>query len=317
MIQNHLKELIAKGEGIDIEFKESKSKLNKDLFDTICAFLNRIGGHIFLGVKDNKQVVGLDLEIAEKLKQDLLTALNNPQKINPTVYLSVEIMKIDHKNILYIPVPNSAQVHHTSGKIFDRNGDGDFEITNNTNLVANMYIRKQTESTENRVFPYATLDDLNLDLIKKVRTIAANRKVGIHPWQEMNDLELLKSSGLYARDKETNKEGLTLGAILLFGKDVTIRNALSHHKTDAILRVKNLDRYDDRDIIETNLIDSFGRLMAFVNKHLNDPFYLEGNQRISIRDKIFREGISNMLIHREFTNGFIAKMIYRKKSGSI
>lgn len=43
--------------------------------------------------------------------------------------------------------------------------------------------------------------------------------------------------------------------------------------------------------------------MAFVNKHLPDKFYLEGDVRISLRERIFREIISNMLIHREFTNG--------------
>jgi ATP-dependent DNA helicase RecG len=52
--------------------------------------------------------------------------------------------------------------------------------------------------------------------------------------------------------------------------------------------------------------------MQFVSKHLNDKFYLEGTQRISIRDKIFREAITNLLIHREFSNPFPAKMVIEK-----
>lgn len=36
---------------------------------------------------------------------------------------------------------------------------------------------------------------------------------------------------------------------------------------------------------------------------------MEGIQRISIRDKIFREIIINLLIHREYTNRFPAKLI--------
>lgn len=44
--------------------------------------------------------------------------------------------------------------------------------------------------------------------------------------------------------------------------------------------MKNLARYDDRDDIRTNLIESFDRLMAFVEKHLDDKFYIENNQRI-------------------------------------
>jgi len=75
------------------------------------------------------------------------------------------------------------------------------------------------------------------------------------------------------------------------------------------LRVENLDRYDDRDDIRVNLIDSYDRLMAFIAKHLNDPFYLEGTQRISIRNRVFREVCSNLLIHREFSNAYPAKLI--------
>ena len=42
-----------------------------------------------------------------------------------------------------------------------------------------------------------------------------------------------------------------------------ILSVLSHHKTDAIFRVYNTDRYDDRDVIITNLLDSYDRLMSF------------------------------------------------------
>lgn len=52
--------------------------------------------------------------------------------------------------------------------------------------------------------------------------------------------------------------------------------------------------------------------MQFIAKHLNDKFYLEGDQRVSLRDKIFREAISNLLIHREFSNPFPAKLVVEK-----
>jgi ATP-dependent DNA helicase RecG len=53
--------------------------------------------------------------------------------------------------------------------------------------------------------------------------------------------------------------------------------------------------------------------LQFVAKHLNDKFYLEGEQRINLRDKIYREAISNLLIHREFSNPFPAKLIIESK----
>jgi len=45
---------------------------------------------------------------------------------------------------------------------------------------------------------------------------------------------------------------------------------------------------------------------------LPDTFYLEGDIRISIRDKIFREVISNILIHRDYGNPYPAKLVIGK-----
>ena len=52
--------------------------------------------------------------------------------------------------------------------------------------------------------------------------------------------------------------------------------------------------------------------MAFVGKHLPDKFYLEKDQRISIRDHIFREVAGNILIHREYSNPFPTKFIIER-----
>lgn len=137
----NLKNLIAAGEGVNIEFKECRNKLNKDLFETVCAFLNRIGGHIFLGVADDGKIIGVDEDSIEQIKKDIVTSMNNPMKMNPTFYLSVEEIDIEGVKVLYIHIPESSQVHRCNGKIYDRNEDGDFEITNNSDLVAGLYLR--------------------------------------------------------------------------------------------------------------------------------------------------------------------------------
>ena len=164
-----LQELLDGGENIAVEFKQSKSKLNKDVFESVCAFLNRNGGHLFLGTDDDGNVVGIDIDAIEKVKKDFVTSMNNPQKISPTFYLSVEEIEVDDKIILYIFVPESSQVHRCNGKIFDRNEDGDIDITDNTNLVSGMYMRKQGGYTENRIFPFAELSEFSSVLFAKVK----------------------------------------------------------------------------------------------------------------------------------------------------
>lgn len=54
----------------------------------------------------------------------------------------------------------------------------------------------------------------------------------------MSDKELLRSTNLILTDQETDREGITLAAILLFGKDNSIKSVLLQHKTDAILKLK-------------------------------------------------------------------------------
>jgi ATP-dependent DNA helicase RecG len=78
---------------------------------------------------------------------------------------------------------------------------------------------------------------------------------------------------------------------------------------DAVLRRHDLDRYDDRENIRCNLIETYDKLINFVAKHLPDKFYLEGDQRISLREKIFREIIANMLIHREYSNAYPSSFV--------
>jgi ATP-dependent DNA helicase RecG len=172
-------------------------------------------------------------------------------------------------------------------------------------------LRKQKIYSENQVFPFATINDFKPELFDKVKALVRNQRPN-HPWSTMTNEELLKSAGLFKQDIQTGKSGYTLAAILLLGKDEIVLSVLPHHKSDAILRVENIDRYDDRDDIRVNLLESYERLMNFINKHLKDKFYQEGNQRISVRDRIFREVIGNFLIHREFMSGFPAKLVIDK-----
>lgn len=314
-ISDNLLNIIKLGESYTTEFKEATNNLPKSLFETICGMLNRNGGHIFLGVKDNGTIIGIDKDSVDRIKKDFSNLCNNPQKISPTIYVGIKEYEHEEKIILHIYIPQSSTVHRTNGKVFDRNEDGDYEITNES-LVESIYLRKQTDYSENRIYPYASIDDLRIDVIERVKQMAIenyhlNGK-GQHPWINMTPEQILKSLQLYDKDYSTGKEGLTLAAILLFGKDNTILSVIPHHRTDALYRVYDIDRYDDRDIISTNLIESYDRLMAFIVKHLDDRFYLEDDRRIDIRNIIGREICVNLLIHREFIEPFYSRLIIEK-----
>lgn len=308
MTVDEVKKLIQNGEKIDVEFKESKDTITKDVFDTVCSFNNRNGGHILLGVNDKREIVGVNKDRVDKVIKEFTTSINNPQKIYPPLYLLPEVFEIDNKKIIHIRVPEGYRVCRHNGRIWDRSYEGDVNVTDNSELVYKLYARKQGSYFVNKVYPNLDISFLDSSVIAKAKKMAISRNQN-HVWKEMSDEELLRSANLILTDPETKREGITLAAILLFGKDNSIMSVLPQHKTDAIFRVVNKDRYDDRDVVITNLIDSYERLIAFGQKHLNDLFVLDGIVNVNARDRILREIVSNTLAHRDYSSGYPVKMI--------
>lgn len=306
-----LMELIRQGEGLTVEFKKSMTDITKDVYDTVCSFSNRDGGHIFLGVKDNGTILGIQADRVEQMKKNFVTTINNDSKMYPPLYLTPEQYEVDGHIILYVYVPVGKTVYRNAGRIYDRNNESDIDITDNADMVFQLYARKQSSYFVNKVYPALPISRLRHDLMDRARRMT-RVNTEHHPWVDMTDEEMLRSCGLILEDPLTNKEGITLAAILLFGSDTTIMSVLPQHKTDAIFRVFNVDRYDDRDVVITNLIESYDRLMAFGKKHLNDIFTMDGIQRVSARDKILREIISNLLMHRDFSSGYVPKLLIER-----
>jgi ATP-dependent DNA helicase RecG len=150
-----------------------------------------------------------------------------------------------------------------NGKIYDRAEDGDMDISRNSEMVSQIHMRKKSEYSERKIFPYAKNDDFDFArLIPKIKRLATSR-LPEHPWVNMDDMELLRSAGLYQDDRESGKSGYNLAAILLFGRDEVIRSCTTNYVTDAICRKEDTDRYDDRLMVTTNLIDAYEQLIDF------------------------------------------------------
>lgn len=307
MNTDRVKKLLNRKEDIRLEYKKATNDLPKNLFESICAMLNRDGGDILLGVDDNGIITGIDEACVDKMITNISNISNDPLKIEPPFILFPQKYKIDEKWIIHIQVPASSQVHKTVGVIFDRSNDGDFKIQQ-AHQIAELHNRKRNYYTENIIYPALRFEDFKESLFPKVRNLMRSFKPN-HPWLALNDRDLLIKAGLWKQDYQTNREGYTLAAALLFGKDEVIQNIIPHYKIDAVVRIENITRYDDREYIQTNLIEAYETLMNFTAKHLPDKFYLEGGQRVSLRSKIFREIIANLIVHREYTNAYPCRFI--------
>jgi predicted HTH transcriptional regulator len=79
------------------------------LFDTVAAFLNKERGTILLGVEDNGTISGVDPKRAEQLRNNIVTASNNPDVLHPPFTISVGQIDLEGKLILYLQIPVSSQ----------------------------------------------------------------------------------------------------------------------------------------------------------------------------------------------------------------
>lgn len=107
-MENYLEALIRKGEGENTEFlsyPESSFMIAK----TLCAFANKEGGSLLIGIRKNGKVAGTEPSAA----YSAVTAAAN--LCTPPVLFDSVLIQCSHKIVLEICVTKSSEVH----KLFD------------------------------------------------------------------------------------------------------------------------------------------------------------------------------------------------------
>lgn len=311
MTQQELHKILTQGENIHIEFKEAQNGVPDSFYDTVASFLNREGGVILLGVTDNGSVLGLSSQNIMGLKQDIVTALNNPEVLNPPFPLAVNEIEHTDGKLLYIRVSVSSFVHKRGIVVYDRENDSDFRIADEAR-IAKLYARKRNVFTENQIFPHLKITDLDTALFDKVRSRLALVNTN-HPWLEATNERILRDARFFRRDFTTGEEGLTLAAAIVFGTDEVIGNILPAYRIDILERRENMNRWDDRLLLKTNLIDSYLQALAFIKDKWAEKFYQDRNgERKDLRELIFRELVGNIIIHREYNSAMPTEVIIYK-----
>jgi len=113
-----LKEMIRSGESSQVEFKKTLP-LPEKIAKTLVSFANSRGGHILVGVQDDKYVTGIT--DAEEEKYVLQQAIHIYTE--PPVAVEVEELQVFGKSVLQINVPESLQKPHKA-----QNGQGEWTI---------------------------------------------------------------------------------------------------------------------------------------------------------------------------------------------
>ena len=202
MTSDFMKELLSKDEKITVEYKNCQYGIQEDVYETVCSFSNRYGGYIIMGVEDDGTPIGINPNMVKDMKKNFVNQLNNPDKMSPTLYLSIEDIVYEGMTLLWV---------------YDRNEDGDMDITDSPIQLQNMYNRKSNTYAEHKIFPYVTMEDLRMDLMGKVRNLAKSKNPD-HPWLKMSDKEILKSAGLWEKIFHQVFKGMILRACYCLAK---------------------------------------------------------------------------------------------------
>jgi len=148
-----VRELIDKGEGKTIEFKKSmrwdyhQNKLNKvlehEVVKSIAAFANTTGGHLLIGVADNRDIVGLknDYKIrgnkqdADGFKLQLGHVLNSYLGKDIHSIIDAEILKMDGFEICFVKVKRSNKPVYVNEDQFFIRGVASSELLKSKKMI--------------------------------------------------------------------------------------------------------------------------------------------------------------------------------------
>ena len=73
------------GENVAVEFKSCGSGIGNDVYESICCFLNRFGGDLFMGVGDDGRVVGVPENAVSDMIKNFIKCIGNPNLLSPMV----------------------------------------------------------------------------------------------------------------------------------------------------------------------------------------------------------------------------------------
>ena len=279
-------------ESQNIEYKES---WRDEYLKWICGFANAHGGRIYIGVNDNKEVIGLP--DAKKLMEDIPNKIVNYLGIVEDVNLLAE----DDKEYIEIDVAPSNMPIAYKGTYHYRSGSTKQELKG---LALQQFVMKKMEQSW---VLGATIADIDRNAIDYF--LQCSIKAGRMDEEEANTSteNVLRNLGLVTSNGE-----LKNAAILLFGKHVgqffpsaTFKIGRFHtDESDLIVQ----------DVIEGNIIQMASRVVDTLRtKYLLSPIHYEGLQRVEqleVPEKALRELIYNSIAHKDYSGPAIQMRIY-------
>ncbi|MBI5499334.1 MAG: putative DNA binding domain-containing protein [Deltaproteobacteria bacterium] len=278
---------IARWEDLHTEFKErvdSPDKLAKQLV----AFANTDGGQIIIGVRKDRQVVGVpDPDATGQLVDN--AAYNNCE---PPLTVVQEVLADGDKKVLVVNVPKGSQRPYrtSNGRYYVRTTSG----CRDASQADLLRLFQAVESLFYDETPLVRLgvDDLDLDdferYLQKVGAVDLDR----------DRRRLLRNWGLLEGDHPT------LAGALLFARDPQRHLPFAQINAARFPGADSAAEPLDRKDLTGRLLDVIEGARRFLQEHLRVPHRIQGfdpESRPELPEEALREAVVNAVAHRDYT----------------
>ena len=261
-----------------IEFKESVSEIDAAI-RSISSMLNRNNeGIVYFGVKDNGDVIGIDIanDTTLKIKEKIKT------KIRPLIIPKIEEL-ITHDNLKYIKIEayGTNIPYSYDGRYFIRTGASDDQI--DVHMLTNIIESKTNDRIREKISPLQNLS------FKYVLNLLNEHKIHIES----------KETFYRSYNLITSKSKFNMTAFLLSDQNSIPIRVIQFAGTDRTEMI-NKNEFVNQSLLKT-FFDVFEYIKIF-NTHRIDDMRKERIETPLFDESSVREAIINALIHNDWKN---------------
>ncbi len=284
---------MTKSNYIESETLELKSSLSEreEILETISALSNTKGGKILIGINPARRVIGADIGI------NTLENLANDIKSNtdPKVFPTVEVQKLDSKNIIVVSVPeHPIKPVFAKDKVFVRVGRTNQRAT--TEKIKQLLNASRTYDWDSRGSTDFSIAEISLKKLRTFLLTAEEERSSFY--DDRKDVKtILKKLKLLKGPRPVN------AALLLFGKEPQKYFLNSKLRCARFLGNEPID-FIDMQVIDGTLIEQVPLALNFIKKQINIGVRITGEpEREEIWEyprEALREAIINAVCHRDY-----------------